>query len=433
MSRPCSLDSRIRSHFPMLRRQIDGRNVVYLDSAATGLKPACVMEAEHRYNALYTANIHRGRHVLSEEASDAFENARGAIAALIDASPDEVVFLSGATEAINQVAFGLRLDKLSKVLLGDAEHHSNIVPWMHYATVAWCQGNPAGRLDVDHVVRCLAEERPRVFAFSMVSNVTGVVQPAKELCRAAREVGALSVVDVSQAIGHGLVKWRELDADFMAFSGHKMYGPTGIGVLVGKRELLERLMPLRLGGGAVEVVGREGFTLKEVPYRFEAGTPHIAGAIGLGAAARFLSQIGHDALLDHQGALYRGLVEAVREEEHITPICVDGQPSLAIMSLVPSETLRLSAHQIAELLSTRFAIMVRSGHHCAQPMLQVRGIPHGSLRASAGLYTTQAEIAKFGDAIRYTSRLFGDHGGTQCVTAQSLRSRNPRGTTEMVH
>jgi cysteine desulfurase / selenocysteine lyase len=395
----------IRDEFPLLDRQLDGRPLIYLDSAATSLKPRCVLAAEKSYATTYTANVHRGKHALSEEASVAFDAARRRVAAFLNAGPKSVVFVRGATEGINLVARGLRLSKEDKVLIPVGEHHSNIVPWMREASVVWLQKNPTEPLTADVVGDEIERHRPLVLALAYASNVTGAVHSIEEICRVARQCGVLTCIDASQAAPHFAIDVTRIDCDFLTFSGHKTLGPTGIGVLTGRAEALEALAPLVLGGGCIERVTEQGFTLKELPYRLEAGTPNISGAIGLAAALDFLEEVGFANIFAHQSELARILHHRLSETAGIRILMSESEPRLALASIaVPSG--RIGPDELAVALSTSYAIMVRSGFHCAHPLFDRFGDPAGAVRASAYIYNTHAEIDAFAEALSKILRFY---------------------------
>ena len=385
--------------FPLLNRRLDGKRISYLDSAATALKPRAVLEAEAAYSTQFTANIHRGKHALSEEASAAYEASRARVARLLNADPHEVVFVRNTTEALNLVSRGLKLSPDDVVLVPTCEHHSNIVPWMRAARVEWLEASPLEPLNPEAVARAIEQHRPKVLAFAHASNLTGLVQPAAALCRLARERGVLSVVDGAQSVPHLLVDVEAIGCDFLAFSGHKMLGPTGVGVLFGRGAALERLDPLMVGGGVVNRVTRTGFTLKDVPYRFEAGTPAVSGALGLRAAIDYLTTLGKEEVLAHDRALADVLSEVLEGMPGVRTLLARPGEGLAIATLIPSSA-RITADHLALVLSDSHQMMVRSGFHCAHPCFDELGVTQGSLRVSAYVYTTEEELRQFGDVLR---------------------------------
>jgi cysteine desulfurase/selenocysteine lyase len=387
-----------RMDFPILARMLYGKPLVYLDNAATSQKPQVVIDCEAGYYAGYNANIHRGVHFLSEKATDAFEAARDTVRRFINAAHrEEIVFTHGTTEAINLVAssFGQRLRPGNEILITAMEHHSNIVPWQLLcertgAVLRVAPIDDAGDVIVEEFAR-LITERTWLVAVAHVSNALGTVNPVKRLIELAHEQGAVVLVDGAQATPHLPVDVRDLDCDFYAFSGHKLYGPTGIGVLYGKRALLESLPPYQGGGDMIRHVSFSGTTFNDLPYRFEAGTPNIAGAIALGAAIDYLARVGLAAVSAHEADLlayataraiaYPGLrlIGTAREKAGILSFVLDG----------------VHAHDIGTILD-RQGVAVRTGHHCAMPVMERFGVA-ATVRASFALYNTRADVdALFG-------------------------------------
>jgi cysteine desulfurase/selenocysteine lyase len=395
------VDDAIRADFPMLQRTLDGAPVVYLDSAATSLKPTQVLDAERAYSTQFTANIHRGKHALSEEASAAYELARRRVAHFIGAEPRSTVFVRNTTEALNLVADGLGLSSQDVVLAPLSEHHSNLLPWMRRARLQWLECDVQRPLDLGRVAEEMERCRPKVLALAWASNLTGVIQPIAALCALAREHGVISVVDAAQAAPHLRLNVGELGCDFLAFSGHKMLAPTGIGVLWGKPERLEALPPTYLGGGAVERVSESGFTLKGPPHRFEAGTPNISGAIGLGAAVTYLEQVGWERINAHERALSQALTAGLDDLPRAKVFIARDTPALAMACIVPQSE-SIGPDQIALALSDSFRIMVRSGFHCAHPYFDRHRIKLGAIRVSTYLYNTVEEVEYF---VRCTRKL----------------------------
>lgn len=392
------MNPELRRDFPLLERTLDGQPVVYLDSAATSLKPWQVLHAEQEYATRFTANVHRGKHALSEEASAAFESARRRVARFINADPDCVVFVKNTTEALNLVAAGIRLAADDVVLLGNAEHHSNIAPWLRRARLHVCTGDPCAPVSPLTVEAQIARHRPKVFAVSHASNVTGVIQPVQALCQRARSFGAITVVDAAQSAPHVPIDVQALGCDFLAFSGHKMLGPTGLGVLYGRREALEALDSLAIGGGSVDRVTMTGYTLKKIPHRFEAGTPHISGALGLAAALDYIDAVGFEEIGRHEALLAKALARVLADIPGIRVIMAYEEPRLAIACIALRST-RVTSDHLARLLSDGHQIMVRSGYHCAHPLFDQLDLPHGAARASAYIYNTVEEIERFGAAL----------------------------------
>lgn len=393
------MNEKVREDFPLLKRTLDGKPVVYLDSAATALKPHTVLEAERRYSTEFTANVHRGKHALSEEASAAYEGARRRVARFLSADPEAVVFVKNTTEALNLVASGLGLSRGDRVLAPVGEHHSNLVPWMRRASLVVLEADPRKPLDLDLFEEALLRERPRVVALGHASNLTGAVNPVAEAAKLAHRHGALLVVDAAQSAPHLRVDVERLGCDFLAFSGHKLLGPTGVGVLWGRPELLEKLEPLSPGGGTVERVTQSGFEWKKVPYRFEGGTPNVSGVLGLAAAVEYLSEVGFEALTRHEKVLADALGSALDGLPGAEVLMAAGEPRLAIACVAPRSD-KVNPDRLALQLSDSFQVMVRSGFHCAHPAFDFWKLPWGAVRASAYLYNTVEEVAAFGAALR---------------------------------
>jgi cysteine desulfurase/selenocysteine lyase len=397
----------VRAQFPILQRQVNGRPLVYLDSAASAQKPEAVMEAMTHASRTSYANVHRGLHTLANETTEAYEAARESVRGLLNAaSASEIVFTKGATEAINLVAssFGQSLAEGDEIVLTQMEHHANIVPW-HFlrrsrgAVLRFAPVLDDGRLDVS-ALGDLIGPRTRMVAVSHMSNVLGTVNPVAEIAAMAHAAGALILVDGCQAVVHQKVDVQSLDVDFYVFSGHKLYGPTGIGALYGKAELLADLPPYQGGGEMIGSVTLEDVTYAEPPHRFEAGTPAILEAIGLGAAIDWLKGLDRDAVAAHEHALYARVKERL-----------DGANWLTEMGNAPGKGAIFSfnvdgahAHDVAQLLD-RYGVAVRAGSHCAEPLMRRFGVS-ASARASFGLYNTPAEADAFVDALLKTRTFF---------------------------
>ncbi len=386
---------RIREDFPILREQVHGKPLVYLDSTASAQKPRQVIDTlafvyEHAY-----ANVHRGIHYLSETATQMYEDARRKIARFINArSPREIVYVRNTTEGINLVAYAWGLANLKpgdEVLITEMEHHSNIVPWqlvcqMTGATLRWVPITPEGFLDMETLDRLLTE-RTRIFAFTAMSNVLGTINPVKELVARAHAVGALVLVDGAQGVPHLPVDVQDLACDFLAFSGHKMCGPSGIGVLYGKRELLEAMPPFLGGGEMIRQVKLTGSTWNDLPHKFEAGTPAIAEAIALGAAVDYLSNLGMDNVAAHERALVRYAYERMQDVEGLRILGPGPEHRGGVIAFTLGD---VHPHDIAAILDAE-GIAIRAGHHCAQPVHDRYGIP-ASARASFYVYNTEEEV-----------------------------------------
>lgn len=386
----------LRPDFPILSRTVHGRPLVYLDNAATTQKPAAVIEAEADVYRHYNANVHRAIHALGEEATAAYERARGTVARFIGAAdPRGVVFLRNATEGLNLVAWAWgrrRLRPGDEILLSPMEHHSNLVPWQLVAaeTGARLRFIPIlgdGTLDQAALGRDgLLNARTRIVALTAASNVLGTLPPVAEICAAARQAGALSVVDAAQSVPHLPVDVAAIGCDFLAFSGHKMYGPLGIGVLWGRPERLEETEPFLGGGEMILRVDLERSTWNEIPYKFEAGTPNVAGAVGLAAAVDYLTALGMEAVAAHEARLTEHALAALGD---LPGVAIYGPPAPR-GSLVAFNVQGVHPHDLAQFLD-QDGVAVRAGHHCAQPLMRHLGVG-ATARASFALYNTEAEI-----------------------------------------
>lgn len=389
-SKPLDVEA-VRSQFPLLKREIAGRPLVYFDNAATSPKPQPVIDAVIDYMARYSANIHRGKHTLSEEASDAYENSRSKVARFFNADRAEIAFVRGATEAIHLVAGGLKLRPDENVVGTILEHHSNILPWSSRCEFRAAPLGPDGLPDLEQAER-LIDAKTRLLTVTHTSNVTGAVVPVRAWVDLARAHGLLILIDAAQAASHSDIDAQALGADFLVVSGHKLFAPTGIGVLIGRREALEELQPTPLGGGAVSLVrGDFSFEPRDLPWRLEAGTPHIAGAIGMGAAVDFLTEIGMGPIEQRNAELSRLLYERIGTLEGLTPLGSSaGVARAPILSLVePTGT--LTPDYLSRLLSDSYGVMTRGGHHCAHPYHEQAGV-NGSLRLSLHFYNTEEEV-----------------------------------------
>jgi cysteine desulfurase/selenocysteine lyase len=399
-----------RTDFPILAREIHGKPLVFLDSAASSQKPLAVLDAMDRLATTAYANIHRGAYTLSEEATAAYEGARKRIARFINArSVREIIYTRNATEAINLVArtwAEANLDEDDVILLTEMEHHSNIVPWQLAAVrtgarLAYVRVTDAGELDQDAYTRLLDTERPKLVALTMMSNVLGTLPPVAEMIAQARAAGALVLLDGAQAVPHTAVDVRTLDCDFLAFSGHKMLGPTGIGVLWGRRELLEAMPPFLGGGDMIREVHLEGSTWNDLPWKFEAGTPAILEAVGLGAAVDYLSALGMDQVCAHERELTTYALDRLTS---IPDLSVYGPPAERRGGVVSFTLADIHPHDLATLLD-REGIAVRAGHHCAQPLMERYKLP-ATARASFYVYTTSAEIDALVAALEQARSVF---------------------------
>ncbi|RPJ52111.1 MAG: cysteine desulfurase [Chloroflexi bacterium] len=403
--------AKVRADFPILQREIHpGVPVVYLDSTASSQKPSAVIEALDTYSRRSNANIHRGVHTLAEEATALYENARQRIAAFIGAKiPEEIVFTRNTTESINLVMYTWARKNLQPgdvVLLTEMEHHSNIVPWQILAAergivLKYIPITADFLFDLE-AYRELLKLGPKLVAFTHMSNMLGTITPAKEIVRMAHAAGAKTLIDGAQSVPHFPVNVQDLDGDFMTFSAHKMLGPTGFGVLYGKRTLLEAMPPFMGGGDMIKKVTFDGFLPNSIPHKFEAGTPAIAEAVGLGAAVDYLSAIGPDWIIAHERQLTAYAHERLRE---IPGLKVYG-PAVEHKGGVMSFTMEgIHPHDVAALLD-QDGIAVRAGHHCAMPLHQKLGLP-ATTRASFYLYNTPAEIDLLVSGLHKVQKMFG--------------------------
>ena len=402
---------RIREDFPILKRKINNNHVIYFDNAATTQKPRQVIEAIKNFYENHNANVHRAVHTLSQEATELHENAREKIARFINAKDtEEIVFTRGTTEAINLVAYswGLRnLKKGDEVLVSLMEHHSNIVPWeiiskINGFTIKYAKVNDDGTLDYEDFETKFSN-KTKLASLSHVSNVSGVINDVKRIAKIAHKHGALMLVDGAQSVPHMPVDVRDIDADFLAFSGHKMLGPTGIGALYGKKALLEKMAPFQGGGEMIKEVsynqktGRCGIDWNDSPWKFEAGTPNICGSVALMEAIKYLENIGMDEVLKHEKMLTEYAVKTM--QSCCTKLVLYGtsDPSLKC-GIMPFGIVGLSSHDVALFLDN-YGIMIRSGFHCAQPLHQVFKL-QSSARASFYIYNTREEIDRFIEVLK---------------------------------
>jgi cysteine desulfurase/selenocysteine lyase len=405
----------VREDFPIFERSIrDGKRLVYLDSGATSQKPRVVIDAELDFYRLHNAAVHRGAHQLAEEATDLFEGARSKIATFLGAFDDEVVFTKGATESLNLIAYAMgnasagnrfHLSAGDRIVVSQMEHHANLIPWQQLAArtgaeLVWFDVTPEGRLDLSQI-SSLITPKTKVVALTHQSNVLGTINPLDEIVRAAHEVGAVVVLDACQSVPHMKVDVRQLDIDFLAFSGHKAVGPTGVGIMWGRRELLAELPPFLTGGSMIADVTMTTATWAKAPAKFEAGVPNMAQAVGLGVAIDYLSAIGMDEIAAHEHALTSDLlakllsVEAIRVVGPHTMESRGGALSFTVADIHP--------HDLGQFLDSQ-GIAVRTGHHCAWPLTRSLGVP-ATTRASLYLYNTiednDALMAGIHSAMKY--------------------------------
>ncbi|WP_113704259.1 cysteine desulfurase [Nonomuraea lactucae] len=424
-----SLDvERIRKDFPVLSRELPGgRRLVYLDSGNSSQKPAPVVETVREHLSMHYSNVGRAMHVLGAESTEAYESARDKVAAFIGApSRDEVIFTKNASEALNLVAYSFgqhlwgpggtgdagadprfALGPGDEVVISEMEHHSNIVPWQLLvqrtgATLKWFGVTDDGRLDLSDLPQ-LITERTKIVSIAHQSNVLGTVNPVADVLRRAREVGALVMLDASQSVPHHPVNVAELGVDFVACTGHKMLGPSGIGVLWGRAELLEAMPPFMGGGEMIEAVWMDHSTYAPIPHKFEAGTPPIVEAIGLGAAVDYLQGVGMAAVETHERELTAYALEALRE---VPTLRLIGPDSLERRGATLSFTLEgIHPHDVGQILDDQFGIAVRVGHHCARPLHLRFGIP-ATTRASFYLYNTTGEIDALVRGLHHVQKVF---------------------------
>jgi len=405
---------RIRADFPILSRVMRGANqLAYLDSGATSQKPLAVLDAEREFLTTSYGAVHRGAHQLMEEATDAYEQGRDDIAAFVGARADELVFTKNATEALNLVSYVLGDDRFDRtvgpgdvIVTTELEHHANLIPWQELArrtgaTLRWYGVDDEGRIDLDSLQ---LDERVKVLAFSHHSNVTGTVAPVAELVARAKAVGALTVLDACQSVPHQPVDLHDLEVDFAAFSGHKMLGPTGIGVLYGRAALLEEMPPFLTGGSMIETVTMETATYAPPPQRFEAGTPMTSQVVGLGAAARYLNELGMPAVEAHERELVAAALTGLAEVDRVriigpTSMTDRGSPVSFVVD-------GIHAHDVGQVLDDD-GVAVRVGHHCAWPLHRRFGLA-ATARASFAVYNTVDEVDRLVAGVRRALEFFGD-------------------------
>ncbi|HPH98154.1 MAG TPA: cysteine desulfurase [Anaerolineaceae bacterium] len=402
---------RIRADFPILDREIHpGKKLIYLDSTATAQKPAAVIEAMNTYYRQSNANIHRGVHALAEEATASYEGARQKVAKFIGAKNSrQVIFTRNASEALNLVAQSwgrANLNPGDVIVLTEMEHHSNLVPWQMLAVeknlrLEFIEVTPDGLLDMETYKKCLSLQ-PKLVSFTQMSNVLGTINPAKEMIAMAHAAGAVAVIDGAQSVPHFAVDVMDLDADFLAFSAHKMCGPTGIGALYGRESLLEAMPPYQGGGDMIRKVFLRSFTPNELPHKFEAGTPAIAEGIGFGAAVDYLSSVGMGQIEAHEQALISYALERLEEIPGVKVIGPEASKKGGVAAFVMDG---VHPHDVAQILDGE-GIAVRAGHHCAMPLHDKFHLPATS-RASFYLYNTIEEIDHLVEAIYKVKKMFG--------------------------
>ncbi|UOQ46030.1 cysteine desulfurase [Halobacillus salinarum] len=399
----------VRDAFPILHQEVNGHPLVYLDSSATSQKPATVIDKVNEYYRGYNSNVHRGVHTLGTVATDEFEGAREKVRRFINASSmQEIVFTRGTTTAINTVASSYgraNLQAGDEIVITPMEHHSNLIPWQQLAKYSGAELKylplqPDGTINLEDVKETITDQT-KIVAVSHVSNVLGTINPIKEMAAIAHQHNAVILVDGAQGAPHVKVDVQDLDCDFYAFSGHKMCGPTGIGVLYGKRDLLNNMEPVEFGGEMIDFVNLYDSTWKELPWKFEGGTPIIAGAIGLGAAIDFLNEIGLEEIEEHEHKLVAHAMEQLKQVEGLTVYGPEDRAGLITFNLAD-----VHPHDVATVLDAE-GIAVRAGHHCAQPLMKWLEVS-ATARASFYLYNTEDEIDRFVSALQTTKEYFGD-------------------------
>ncbi|KRF24885.1 SufS family cysteine desulfurase [Phycicoccus sp. Soil803] len=418
--------ARIRAGFPILSRTVrDGKPLVYLDSGATSQRYAGALDAERAFSEQVNSAVHRGAHQLSEEATDAYEGARATVARFVGGADEEVVFTKNATESLNLVAYAfsnsvagqakdprLDLGVGDEILITEMEHHANLVPWQELArrtgaTLRWIGVTDEGRLDLEGVhgpaLGELLTERTKVFAFTHVSNVLGTINPVRELTAAARAVGALTVLDACQSAPHLRLDVADLGVDFAAFSGHKMFGPTGVGALWGRSGLLHAMPPFITGGSMIEMVRMEATTYAPPPQRFEAGSPNSAQVVGLGAAIDYLDELGLDRIAAHEHALTERLLAGLAQRPWVRVV----GPADAVdrVGAVAFDVQGVHAHDVGQVLDDQ-GVAVRVGHHCAWPLHRRMGVT-ATTRATLAAYNSPSEVDTMLDALDRVPAIFG--------------------------
>lgn len=400
----------IKKDFPILSREINGHPLVYLDSGATSQKPSQTLVAERIYYEQHNANVHRGAHTLGDEATQLLESSRQKVAGFIGAQTHEIIFVRNTTEAINLVAYSWGLDNLKKgdvVVTTLMEHHANLVPWQEVAKRKGARVEVVGLtedglIDQDDFVSKL-KLNPKLVAFTHVSNALGTINPVKAMTKIAHKVGALVLVDGAQAVPHLKVDVQDIGCDFYAFSGHKMLGPMGIGVLWGRKEVLEKMSPFLTGGGMINEVYVDHATYAPLPDKFEAGTPNVAGAVGLMSAIDYLERLGMESVREHD----KNIVEyALDKFSKVTNLVILGPKNSEVRSgSVSFEYKGVHAHDVATILDSE-GVAIRSGHHCTMPLHNYMNVA-ASIRASFNVYTTKEDIDKLIEALSKVKQIFG--------------------------
>ena len=398
----------IREDFPILNQKINGRPLIYLDNASSSQKPRTVIDAIRNHYTYNNANVHRGIHELSNRSTEIYEGSRKRVAEYLNAAnTKEIIFTRGTTESINLVAQSWGQSNLNAgdtILLTEMEHHSNLVPWQILAKSIGAKlefipvTGDNGLLDLSDIDARL--DRAKLLSFTHFSNTMGTINPAKELCQMARKAGVVSLVDAAQSAGHTLIDVQEIDCDFLAFSGHKICGPTGIGVLYGRKEKLEEMPPYQGGGEMISKVEYFESTFNEIPHKFEAGTPNIAGAAGLYAAIEYIDNIGRMAIFQHDQLLVSQTLKRLKEIDGIRVFGPDSERS-AVVSFVIPDTHALDLATMAD----QKGVAIRAGHHCNQPLLAKLGV-QATARASFNFYNTESEVDRFIEVIHQVRKMF---------------------------
>ena len=398
----------IRKQFPILHQEVNGKPLIYFDNAATSQKPQSVIDSLTHYYNTDNANIHRGIHTLAERATTAFEDTRKAVAKFINANEaEEVIFTKGTTEGINLVAstFGRKfINEGDEIVISGLEHHSNIVPWQILceekgAVLKVIPVNDKGELIISELDNLLSE-KTKLVAVNYISNALGTINPVKEIIEKAHSAGAKVLIDGAQAAPHAKIDVRELDCDFFAFSAHKVYGPTGVGALYGKRTLLEAMPPYQGGGEMIKEVSFKGTTFNDIPYKFEAGTPNIGEVIAFKAAIEFVEELGQDTIAEHENDLMVYANELLKDVEGFKPVGTADKKASVISFLIDG----VHPFDLGQILDAK-GIAVRTGHHCAQPLMDHFDI-EGTVRASFAVYNTKEEVKSFVEALKSAVKMF---------------------------
>ncbi|MCH7902198.1 cysteine desulfurase [archaeon] len=400
---------KIREDFPLLKQKFNGKQVVYLDNAATSQKPIQVIETITDYYTNYNANVHRGLNFLSQKATNAYEEAHEKVAKFINAnSMEEIVFTKNATESLNLLAYSLgnQLNEGDEVVVSVMEHHANLVPWQELEKrkkikLKFTKITKEGTLDLENL-KSLINNKTKIVSLSHASNILGTINPVEKISKIVRESEAYFILDSAQAAPHAKIDVKKIGVDFIAFSGHKMLGPTGIGALYGKKELLEEIPPFLTGGDMISSVSLEKSTWNKLPWKFEAGTPNIAGGIGFGAAIDYLEGIGLENIEVHEQKMLKYGLKRLKEIEGMTFYGPENSARTAIISFNLD---KVHPHDVAQILDEN-AIAIRSGNHCAQPLMNELGI-EGVARASFYIYNNEEEIDKLANALEQAKKVFG--------------------------